>query len=99
MNEPNAQVAALVHGMQVAMQDFETGRLRIDRLAWELKSRIAALHRFSDPSWAEELKSIWNQLEMVNAFFIDSGREVLTNDELKEVKEILAEFSSALSVY
>jgi hypothetical protein len=99
MNESNAQVAALVNGMQVAMQDFETGRLRIDRLAWELKSRIAAIRQFSDPSWAEELKGIWNQLEMVNAIFIDSGREVLTNDELKEVREILAEFGSAISAY
>jgi len=36
---------------------------------------------------------------MVNAIFIDSGREVLTNDELKEVREILAEFGSAISAY
>ena len=99
MNEPNAQVAALVNGMQVAMQDFGAGRLRIDRLAWELKSRIAALHQFSDPSWAGELKDIWNQLEMVNAIFIDSGREVLTDDELKEAREILTELGSALSAY
>jgi hypothetical protein len=99
MSEPYNQVAALVKGMQGAIQDFEAGRLSIDRLAWELKSRIAALRQVADPAWAEELKNIWNQLEMVNAIFIESGREALMNDELKEVREILAEFGSALAAY
>lgn len=99
MSEQDTQVVTLVKGMQVAIQDFEAGRLSIDRLAWELKSRIAALHQAADPTWAEELKSIWNQLEMVNAFFIDSGREALTGDELREVREVLAELGSALVAY
>jgi hypothetical protein len=96
MNETREQVVALVDGMQAAIHDFEEGRLSIDRLAWELKSRIAALRQVADPAWADELKAIWNQLEVVNALFIDSGRQVLTSDELKEVTEILHELGSAL---
>jgi hypothetical protein len=85
--------------MQVAICDFEEGRLSIDRLAWELKSRIAALHQVADAAWADELKAIWNQLEMVNANFIESGRKVLMADEIDEVTEILNELRSALIAY
>jgi hypothetical protein len=99
MNETPTQLVALVDGMRVAIRDFKEGRLSIDRLAWELKSRIAALRQAADPAWADELKGIWNQLEMVNALFIDSGREALTGDEVKEVTEILNELSSALIAY
>jgi len=40
-----------------------------------------------------------NQLEMVNAFFIDSGRSVLTADETREAKEIVEELRAALAPY
>jgi DNA-binding MurR/RpiR family transcriptional regulator len=99
MSETPAQVAALVDGMQAAIRDFEEGRLSIDRLAWELKSRIAALHQVADAAWADELKAIWNQLEMTNALFIESGRKVLSDDELREAMDILNALRSMLIAY
>jgi hypothetical protein len=81
MTEPNYQRDILVGGMRQAMQAYEAGQVQLDRLAWVLKSRIAALREFGDEAWADELKAIWNQLEVVNAFFIDSGRDQLNVEE------------------
>lgn len=99
MNEVPPQVFELAEGMRGAIRDFEEGRLGLDRLAWELKSRIAALRRVAEESWADELKAMWNQLEMVNAFFIESNRDHLSDAERKEVDEILDELRAALVAY
>lgn len=42
---------------------------------------------------------MWNQLEMVNAFFIESNRDHLSDAERKEVDEILDELRAALVAY
>lgn len=89
----------LVEGMRVAARSFTAGQLHIDRLAWELRSRIAALREVADEAWVEELKAIWNQLEVINAFFIESGRDQLNAEERKEVDEVLDELRAALVAY
>lgn len=99
MNEIRTQVAVLVDGMQDVINDFSEDRLSIDRLAWELKSRIAALRQLADHAWVEELKMIWNQPEVVNAFFIESKREALDLNKRKDVAEILDELRAALQAY
>jgi hypothetical protein len=99
MTEQPVSVSALAAEMRSAMASFENGSLRLERLAWELKSRIAVLRDIGDPTWADELKSIWNQLEVVNAVFLDSGRATLSDEESQEVHEILAELLAALTPY
>ncbi len=99
MSEVPAQVAELVDGMRQAIRDFEEGRLSIDRLAWQLKSRIAALRQVTDEAWVDELKAIWNQLELINALFIESKREVLNPDERSAAVEVLNELLAALAIY
>ena len=99
MREIPEQLVVLVKGMRDAIRDFEEERLNIDRLAWELKSRIAALRYVADQAWADELKGIWNQLEMINAFHIESGKRNLDPKERKEVEEVLDAFRAALLAY
>lgn len=99
MTEPNEQVRALVDGMREAAASYRNGRLPLDRLVWELKSRIAALQGVADQEWVEELRSAWWQLESVNAFWIESGRAELTEEERREVDEGLDEFLPMLVEY
>jgi hypothetical protein len=99
MSVIHAQVTVLVDGMQEAIRDFEDGRLSIDRLAWQLKSRIAALRQVSDEAWVDELKAIWNQLELINALFIESKREVLSSGEQNDAAEVLNELRAALATF
>jgi hypothetical protein len=99
MNEVAPQVPVLIEGMLNSICAFEEGVLRIDRLAWELKSRIAGLHQFADGVWADDLKEIWNQLEMINAFYIESGREALNSEERQNVTQVIDELRAALISY
>lgn len=99
MRETPEQLAVLVNGMRDAIHEFEEERLSVDRLAWELKSRIAALRHVADEAWADELKGIWNQLEMINALYIESGNEKLDSAERKDIEEVLDELRAALLAY
>jgi hypothetical protein len=99
MNDTHKQVTVLVDGMREAIQDFDDDKLNIERLAWNLKTRIAALRQVADDAWADELKALWNQLEVINAFFIESGRDDLTADERREISEILNELRAAIAAY
>lgn len=96
MTDNPAGVAGLVYGMREAITAFRDGALPLDRLAWELRSRIAALGSMADDTWADELKETWNDLEVVNAVFIESGRDALSPGEIRELDGILKEFEGQL---
>lgn len=66
---------------------------------WELKSRISALQGAADQEWVEGLRSAWWPLESVNAFWIESGRAELSEDERREVAEALVELLPMLLAY
>ena len=99
MSGQQVSVWSLAEEMRASVTSFEAGTLRLDRLAWELKSRIAVLGDIGDAAWADELKSIWNQLELINAVVLDSGRASPSENERKEVHEILGELVTALTPY
>lgn len=92
-------VRLLTEGMREAADAFEEGRLPLDRLVWELKSRISALQGVADDEWVEELRSSWWQLEYVNAFWIESGRSNLTEDERRRITMALEELRPMLIDY
>jgi hypothetical protein len=99
MNNRASQASMLTTGMLSSIQAFHDGQLTIDRLAWKLKSAIAALREVANEAWVDELKAIWNQLEVINAFFIESGRETLDADERKDADEVLEELRNAITAY
>lgn len=99
MTETTEQLRALLGGMREAADAYEAGHLSLDRLVWELKSRISALQGVADQEWVEELRSKWWQLEYVNPFWIESGRAELTEDERRQVSEALDELRPMLIEY
>lgn len=99
MSESSPQSAFLIDGMRTAIVAFKENELSFNRLVRELKSRISALWDVADDEWVSELKSIWNQLEVVNAFFIESGRSQLSLEEHTEAEDILEELQAALTEY
>jgi uncharacterized small protein (DUF1192 family) len=99
MNQATPQISEIVDGMRAAIDDFVNDDLSISGVAWELKSRIAALREVANHAWADELKSIWNQLELVNAVFLESRRSELAPSGRKEALEVLSELRAALVQY
>jgi hypothetical protein len=83
--------------MLTAAQAFEDGGLPIDKLSWELKSRIAALSHIANAEWVEHIRTMRNQIDLVNAVHLDSGLSALTPDERREVSEVLHDLRNALS--
>lgn len=99
MTDQSAGGTTLVEGMRDAIISFQASRVPLDRLTRDLKSRIAALRGVADDDWVDELKAMWNQLEVVNAFFIESGRDSLTPEERQEVDDVLGELTATLVRY
>jgi hypothetical protein len=48
--------------MREAAGSYRDGRLPLDRLVWELKSRLSALHGAANQEWVDELRSAWWRL-------------------------------------
>lgn len=99
MDDHEVVLVVLVAGMREAIQAFEAGRSPIDRLAWELKSQISALEEIADREWVDELRSIRNQLEIVSAFYFESGRSSMRDDERRDADDVLGELWAALVAY
>lgn len=99
MTEASDQVRSLLQGMREAARAYDIGDLPLDRLVWELKSRISAMEGLVDPEWVEELRSTWGQLEYLNAFWIENGRLTLDAGERRDVSEALEGLLSMLVEY
>lgn len=99
MTEIPDQVRALADGMREAASSYRAGALPLDRLVWELKSRISTMQGVADPEWVEQLRSAWLALEYVNAFWIEGGRTELTAEEKQQVEEGLNELLPMLVEY
>lgn len=96
MTESTERVRSLIEGMREAARSYREGCLPLDRLVWELKSRIGALPGVADPDWVEELRSAWWPLEYVNTVWIESGRSELSDDERRQVDQGLDELVTML---
>src|SRR5438034_4193487 len=94
-----AQVVFLARLMQEAILGFEEGRASLSGLSTRLHGLISALDAVADHEWVEELRSMRNQLEFVNAVFIDSGRGELTDQERQAIEDTLGELRGSLIVY
>ena len=98
VQHPQGQQRFLARTSLASIQAYDEGRLTFPRLVADLKSRIAAMRSFADPAWADELKSSWGRLEIVNAITIDQRREP-HQVEIEEIKEALEELRLMLTGY
>lgn len=100
MIDSQTRISQLVAHMIGDIETFESGRLSIDRLSASLKGQLAALNQAgADPAWVDELRALRNQVECVNAFFLNSGRAALTSEEFDEAHQALGELRQALTEY
>ncbi|MGI8663235.1 MAG: hypothetical protein ACR2LQ_08500 [Acidimicrobiales bacterium] len=99
MSEVDGMVAELAEGMVAAMDSFDSGDLPLERLVWQLESRISAMEGTADGEWIEELRSGWWQLEYVNALVLDVGGRSLTEQERRSIDEAVSELRAMLAAY
>lgn len=97
MTDSDDRVLALVEDMRKAIVRFEAGDLSIHQLSWDLKSRVTALEDVADRQWVEQLRTMRNDIEVINAVVIASGRSALTDTERREARDILEGLKVALA--
>ncbi|MCC6497946.1 MAG: hypothetical protein IT193_16965 [Propionibacteriaceae bacterium] len=84
--------------MVVDLSSFLEGGMSIDQLSTVLKIRIAAMAASgADPAWVDECRSLRNEIEYINAFWLESGRPHLDDEESRAAREAAQELSLALS--
>jgi hypothetical protein len=96
MTSAQAQVRALVDGVRSAIDAFEADSLTVERLSWEVKSRVAALEDCAEPEEVAELRAARNEVEVVSAFYLASGRLRLTDEERAEAITAVENIRAAL---
>jgi len=79
------KIADLVTGIRHAVMSYRVGELSLQRLIWSIEERLSILGELADPEWVDELRTLSNDLEYVNAFFIESGRDSLDEAERHDV--------------
>jgi hypothetical protein len=99
VTELHPQVPLLTQRIVLDAKAFREGRLTIQGLSEDLRISIAALGQFADENWVEELRTLRNQIEYINALFVDSGRADLTDEERREVDQTLDELLAELTVH
>lgn len=81
----DSAVSELIAGIRNAIRSYEEGKLGLQRLIWSIEERLSILEDGADPAWVDRIRTLSNDLEYVNAFFIESGRAVLEEDERRDV--------------
>lgn len=72
----------------------------LNNLSYSLKANLALLvESGADLAWVEELREFRNEIEVINAFFIESGRTSLNDEEQRQLDEVMGELREALVEY
>jgi hypothetical protein len=96
MSYVSGQANSLIGKMLDAISRFERKELPIDGLFSDLRIQIAALAELVDRDWVEKIREMRNDIEVVNATFLNSGRETLTLAERDEAQKTIDTPNAAL---
>ena len=93
-------IRSIARDMIGDLQDYDAATISLWRLSSNLKGRLALLEDVgADQAWVDELRTLRNAIEYVSAFFIESRRTQLTEDEKREVNDVIDELRAALISY
>jgi hypothetical protein len=96
----NERVRAIARHMMAETEQFTGAGSQLYTLSFSLKADLGLLSDAeADPEWIEELRSFRNELEVINAIFVESNRRELTPDEIRQVEDILSELRQSLVEY
>lgn len=78
---------------------YLSGAKGLKELAADLGSLTESLMEVADPRWAEELRTCWGEIEIVNAVNIDAHRDQLTSDQDRRIHEAIDELLAYIRIW
>jgi len=96
---PDDKKGYLVGLIKDSVGEYLSGEKRLGELAADLESLTESLKEVADPQWAEELRTIWGEIEIVNAVNLEAHREQLTSDQDRRVLEAIDELLAHVRIW
>jgi hypothetical protein len=94
------RIQTIARQMAYDLDEFNGDGTGLQKLSFSLKARLALLEQAgADTAWVEDLRTFRNEIEAVNAFFIESRRRQLNDDEQRKLRTVLEELREALVEY
>lgn len=91
------RIKTIVRRMADDVERFEGDGRALNNLSYSLKANLALLAESgADLAWVEELLGFRNEIEVINAFYIESGRTRLNDEEQCQLEEVMGELREAL---
>jgi hypothetical protein len=87
---PKDRLATLRQLAIDCLSNYRGGFAELEQIDRDLKSIIRTLSDIADPSWTKSLLRQWGQLEIIYALTLADGRLHLTQEEDKDVQDIVA---------
>ena len=97
MSGSEESTRSMTRGMLGDLDDFDGAKVSVGHLSSRLKAWLALLEGTrADQAWIDELRSLRNEVEVVSAFFVESGRSELLEDERRQLGAIIVHLREAL---
>lgn len=69
----------------------------LGRLVGEVKGHVGAVTESADPSWEDELRAAWAELEYVYALCLDGNRRAPAESEVRAIEEALVRLRALIA--
>jgi hypothetical protein len=89
----------LVGLIEDSVAKYLSGAKGLKELAADLDSLTESLKEVSDPRWAEELRTCWGEIEIVNAVNLEANRDSLTSDQDRRIHEAIDELLAHIRIW
>ena len=83
------QLPYLTRRIREDIDDYRAGKFSFTNLVVDTETCISAMMGHADQGWVEEWRSLWGQLEIVNAVMINEKRDAQSSEEAAVVAETL----------
>lgn len=89
----------LVELMRRSLSAYEKGSINLPALVRDLETLVDSLDEFAEEEWVGELRSLWWQLEVVNAVALAEHRHALTEEERLAVRDAIEGLTAMTTHY
>jgi hypothetical protein len=97
MTDSRERRSYLVGLLRGSLRGHSEGKTHLPRLVSDVESLIDSLEPVAPSGWVNQLRSEWAELEILHALMLAEGRTDLTQEEQREVSDVVNELDALLA--